>query len=75
MSEQVLAALARYGAPALFAIVAIGTLMQNEKSEAFAAEFAVSIPGAEPTPPILQHLQLTPRLLSSLNLSDDIIWP
>ena len=42
----------------MFAAVAIGTLLKNEKLEEFPAEFAVPAPSesAYPTPPILQHL-------------------
>lgn len=40
----------------MFATVAIGTLLQNEKTEDMTAEFAQSAPGAAPTPAFLQPL-------------------
>ncbi len=40
----------------LFAIVAIGTLFKNEKTESMEATFAVPPEGAEPTPAIFEHL-------------------
>lgn len=40
----------------IFATVAIGTLLSNEKTEDMHAEFAEPLPGAPPTPPALQAL-------------------
>ena len=40
----------------MFAVVAVGTLLANEKLEEFHAEFAVPSPSSDVTPPVLQHL-------------------
>ncbi len=40
----------------MFATVAIGTLLADEKVEEFDAQFAVPVETAEVTPPLLQHL-------------------
>ena len=40
----------------MFATVAIGTLLKNEKTHDTLADFAVPAPESDPTPPMLQHL-------------------
>jgi cytochrome c oxidase subunit 1 len=43
---------------ALFAFVAIGTLLSNDKHESMHADFALPEPGGEPSPPIFERLFL-----------------
>lgn len=45
-----------FGAILLFVAVAIGTLVQNKKTESMDVVFAAPASAAEPTPPLLQHL-------------------
>ncbi|MBV9973300.1 MAG: cbb3-type cytochrome c oxidase subunit I [Candidatus Eremiobacteraeota bacterium] len=40
----------------MFAVIAIGTALRNEKFEDMTVQFAQTAPGAEPTPALLQHL-------------------
>jgi hypothetical protein len=40
----------------MFAAVAVGTLIVNEKGEDTTVEFAQPVAGAEPAPPMLQSL-------------------
>lgn len=40
----------------MFAVIAVGTLRANEKTEDMHAEFAEPLPGSEPTPQMLQSL-------------------
>lgn len=40
----------------VFVVVAVGTLMQNLKTEPIEAVFAEPLQSAEPTPPLLQHV-------------------
>ncbi len=41
---------------AMFGAVAVGTLVQNQKTEPFAADFATPASAADTTPPVLQHV-------------------
>ena len=41
---------------AIFALVAIGTLFANDKSEDMHVVFAEAAPGGEPSPPVFEHL-------------------